>query len=98
MQTLVRPGRRAVLVKIEGRKGTRFMVGAADPAEQEVYFDLGDATRSFENVERGKELVRHPRTSLAQRICDTVPRDLVAFLARHASVEAAAVTRAEKVR
>ena len=40
MQTLVRPGRRAVLIKIEGRKGVRFMVGGSGPAEQEVYFDL----------------------------------------------------------
>jgi hypothetical protein len=73
------------LIKIEGRKGTRFMVGGDVPAEQEVYFDLGDATRSFESVERGKELLRHPRMSLAQRFRDTVPKDLVAFLAKHAA-------------
>jgi hypothetical protein len=59
MRTLVRAGRRGVLVRIEGgRKGTHFLVGGSEPAERETFFDLEAATRSFEAVERGSRL-RH---------------------------------------
>ena len=84
MRTLVRAGRRGVLVRIEGsRKGTHFLVGGPEPAERETYFDLDAATRSFEAVERGAPLRHRPeRGSFAARLRSRLP-ELAAVFAAH---------------
>jgi len=54
MRTLLRPGRRGSLVKLEGRGGTRLFSGPERNARR-VFFDLEEAVRSFELVELGTE-------------------------------------------
>jgi len=52
MRTLLRPGRKGVLVKIEERGLTAFVIGGA--AEEElVYLDFGEALCSFAELEGG---------------------------------------------
>jgi hypothetical protein len=52
MRTLLRPGRRSLLVKIEGRGGTRFVVRGPSAGKPRVVFDLEAAVRLFENLEQ----------------------------------------------
>ena len=52
MRILLRPGRRGVLVKVEERGWTAFVVGGFDDADQ-VYVDLALALKSFEEAEGG---------------------------------------------
>lgn len=51
MRTLLRPGRRGLLVKLEGRRGTRFLVAGDGRKQRRVFFTLQDAVRSFEGLE-----------------------------------------------
>jgi hypothetical protein len=53
MRTLLRPGRYGVLVKVEGARGTRFLVRGPEAKDRSVFLDLDIALRSFEQVERG---------------------------------------------
>lgn len=52
MRTLVRPGRLGVLVRVEERGTTAFLLAGVDDAAQ-VYFDPAEALASFQDVERG---------------------------------------------
>jgi hypothetical protein len=52
MRTLLRPGRRGLLVKIEGHGGTRFLVGDPRAEKPRVVYDLEAAVRLFENLEQ----------------------------------------------
>lgn len=50
MRTLLRPGRTSVLVKVEERGLTSFVIGGA--AEEElIYLDFGEALMSFAALE-----------------------------------------------
>jgi len=51
MRTLLRPGRHGSLVRLESRRGTRFVLAGPDQKRPRVFFDLGEAVRSFESVE-----------------------------------------------
>ena len=53
MRTLMRPGRQSVLVRIEGRGGTRFVVGGPRAKDRAVFFDFDAALHSFEAIELG---------------------------------------------
>ena len=70
MQTLVRAGRRGVLVKIEGRRGTQFLVSGPEPADRQVFADARAAVRTFEAVEHGMTLAWRPsrRRSVAEHV------------------------------
>ena len=52
MRTLVRAGRRGVLVRVEEGGWTSFVLGGADDNDR-VYFDLAAAVTSFEDIENG---------------------------------------------
>lgn len=65
MRTLMRPGRRAALVRIEGSGGTRFVVRDRDSRKPNVLFDLGDAVRLFEDLESG--VLLHVANEVAAR-------------------------------
>ena len=52
MRTLVRPGQRGVLVRVEERGTTSFLIAGLDH-EAEVYFDPAEALASFRDVEQG---------------------------------------------
>ena len=54
MRTLLRPGLRGVLVKVDGRGGPRFLVGGPSKADRRMFFDLSEAERSFVVIEFGR--------------------------------------------
>lgn len=75
MRTLVRAGTQGVLVRIEGgRIGTHFLVSGPGPTDQDAYFDLDLATRSFKSVEQGGRLL--PSEADRRSILDQVLRGL----------------------
>jgi hypothetical protein len=53
-RTLLRPGKKAHLVRIDGRGGARFYVGGPKEGEHHSFPDLPTALGWFENVERGQ--------------------------------------------
>jgi hypothetical protein len=61
----MRPGLNGVLVKVEERGGTRFLVDGADAADRQVYLDWVAAVQSFEDLERG--LIEKPRLAARRR-------------------------------
>ena len=62
MRTLVRPGKRGVIVKVEGGpKGTHFLVSGPGPTDRQTFFDPDLAARSFEAVEQGNPLSHEVR-------------------------------------
>ncbi len=67
MRTLMRPGRRGVLVKIEARGQTRFLVGGEDLSDREIYLDWGAALQSFEAIELGVR-ARVTPASIVERV------------------------------
>ena len=52
VRTLLRAGRTAHLVRVEGRGMARFYVDAPDLEERQDFFDLRAAVAVFERVER----------------------------------------------
>jgi len=65
MRTLLRPGRHGLLVRLEGRGGTRFVLANAHRRRRRVFHDLDEAVRSFERVEKyGDEYDSEPRAKL----------------------------------
>ena len=70
MRTLVRPGQRGVLVRVEERGTTSFVLAGIGEAA-EVYFDPAEALASFQEVERGitrsKGETRRPLLGLLRR-------------------------------
>jgi hypothetical protein len=52
MRTLLRPGMKGVLVKVEERGLTSFVVGGALD-EELIYLDFGEALMSFAELEGG---------------------------------------------
>jgi hypothetical protein len=59
-RTLLRPGKNAYLVRIDGRRGVRFCVGGPNEGEHHSFSDLPTAVGWFETVERGDERPRRP--------------------------------------
>jgi hypothetical protein len=57
MRTLVRPGQRGVLVRVEEGGTTSFLLAGVDD-RAEVYFDPAEALASFQDVERGANRMR----------------------------------------
>jgi hypothetical protein len=53
MRTLVRAGRIGVLIRLEDRRGTHFLVSGPEPDDRQLFYDATAAARSFEQVERG---------------------------------------------
>ena len=56
MRTLLRPGRRGILIKIESRGGARFLVGGPQPKDRRTFFDFEAALQSFEDIECGRQV------------------------------------------
>jgi hypothetical protein len=54
-RTLLRPGRKAHLIRIDGRGGARFYVGGPKDGERHSFADLRTAVGWFETVERERE-------------------------------------------
>jgi hypothetical protein len=52
MRTLLRPGKNSVLVKVEERGATSFVIGGF-AGRPRVYLDLGQALTSFAELEYG---------------------------------------------
>ena len=66
MRTLLRPGRRGVLVKVEDRGRACFLVGGPAPKDRQTFFDLDAAVHSFEDLEEGRTAPREaPSRALA---------------------------------
>lgn len=61
MRTLLRPGRKGLVVRLDGRGRTQFLVEGDDPRDHEVVFELDEALRRFEDVERGQRASSRPR-------------------------------------
>jgi hypothetical protein len=63
------------MIKIEGRRGARFLVGGPNPADRQVFHDARAAAKSFEDVERGVGAGgRRPKQRpLAQRVGALLP-------------------------
>jgi hypothetical protein len=61
MRTLLRPGRRGFVVRLDGRGRTEFLVEGDDPRDHEVVFELDEALRRFADVECGKRASSRPR-------------------------------------
>jgi hypothetical protein len=71
MRTLLRPGRNGSIVRLDGRSRTQFLVEGADPRDHEIVFELDEALRRFEAVERGQRLASRPRRKgLAMVVAD----------------------------
>jgi hypothetical protein len=73
MRTLLRAGRRGVLVKIEERGQTSFMLGGPEN-NADIYLDLSVALLSFADVERG---------AMRPRVLGDRRRPLLSRLSRH---------------
>ncbi len=58
IRTLLRAGRNAHLVRVEGRGMARFYVDGPDARERRDFFDLTTAVALFERVEREGQLQR----------------------------------------
>ena len=54
MRTLLRPGLKGVLVKVDGRGGPRFLVDGPSKGDCRMFFDLSEAERSFAIIEFGR--------------------------------------------
>jgi hypothetical protein len=65
MRTLVRPGRKGFIVRLDGRGRTLFLVEGADSRDHEVVFEFDEALRRFADVERGVRVARPRRAPLA---------------------------------
>jgi hypothetical protein len=84
MRTLVRAGRIGVLVRLESRRGTQFLVAGPEPDDRRLFYDATAAARSFEQVERG---LRRPaerrlkRRSVVRRVATLFPRRMTQALA-----------------
>jgi hypothetical protein len=65
MRTLLRPGRRGFVVRLDGRGRTEFLVEGTDARDHEVVFELEEALRRFEGVERGERASRPRPKALA---------------------------------
>jgi hypothetical protein len=75
MRTLLRPGRKGFVVKLDGRGRTLFIVEGEDPRDHEVVFELDEALRRFADVERGKRASSRPnRNALAMLAHVRLPR------------------------
>ena len=53
VRTVLRAGRKAHLVRVEGRGLARFYVDGPSQDDHHDFFDLGAAVAAFERVERG---------------------------------------------
>ena len=53
-RTLLRPGQKAHLVRVDGPGGVRFYVGGPNEGDHQRFADLRAAVGWFEDVERGK--------------------------------------------
>jgi hypothetical protein len=58
MRTLLRTGRKAHLVRIEGRGEVRFLVGGPSAKDRHDFADLPTATSWFLTVEQGDHAPR----------------------------------------
>jgi hypothetical protein len=67
MRTLLRPGRNSVLVKVEERGGTSFVLGGLG-VDSQVYRDLAAALSSFADVEAGAQALRGEARPLLNRL------------------------------
>ena len=54
MRTLLRPGLKGALVKIDGRGGPRFFVAGPGDGDRSMFFDVFEAERSFADIENGR--------------------------------------------
>ena len=52
-RTLMRPGVKAHLVRVDGRGGPRFYVGGPNDKDRHAFADLTAAIGWFEDLERG---------------------------------------------
>jgi hypothetical protein len=54
-RTLLRPGMKAHLVRVDGRGGPRFYVGGPNDGDRQAFADLRAAVGRFEDLERGSQ-------------------------------------------